>query len=232
MKAARNPPYRHKDCAMALHRRNGNNQRNQYQMALLRKESGSENISFQTDNIHQRAKQLFLRSPALRGPGCPAGSRRTASSPHAAGCGSRGERPALSRGISLFFFSSQGLHLKQLKGKGTAREGHHCQDEAAKSLRSKGCTHLSDSNKLMGLSQDPQAHLGFTGSLSQGGDTSQTLIPFCSPLLKWAHYILFHFRENDALRGGYLLNPKWVGRLAFLGVAPLGPGPETVDGGR
>lgn len=52
-KAPRNPHYKHRDRAMMLHQRNRNNKRNQYQMALLRKESRSENISVQIDNVNQ-----------------------------------------------------------------------------------------------------------------------------------------------------------------------------------
>lgn len=58
-KAPRKPRYKHKDNVVKLHQRNRNNNGNQYQMALLRKESRSENISFQTDNVNQSSQTFF-----------------------------------------------------------------------------------------------------------------------------------------------------------------------------
>lgn len=120
-KAPGNPHYKHKNYAIMLHQRNRNNKRNQYQMALFGKKkkpkNRSENISFQIDNVSQRAKQLlFSLSMSLCTLGhCPIrwiwSTPPPWPTPHG-GVGSGGG----TRGISsLSFFPSQGLRLKGLK---------------------------------------------------------------------------------------------------------------------
>lgn len=125
------------------------------------------------------------------------------------------DSPAVSRGLSsLFFFPSQGLHLKWLKWKRKTDKGRHCQDEEAKFLCSRGW-HSSS------LRQPKVIHININGSESgppvtlgvyrqpvwEGWcflDTNLFLFPI---LLKWA-IIFSHFQRKWWLERGLSIKPQ------------------------
>lgn len=170
----------------------------------------SENISFQIDNVSQRAKQLlFSLSMSLCTLGhCPIrwiwSTPPPWPTPHG-GVGSGGG----TRGISsLSFFPSQGLRLKGLKWKGKTDKGRHCQDEKAKLLCSRGW-HASclRQPKVIRINinrseSGPPVTLGvYRQPVSERWcflDTNLFLFPI---LLKWA-IIFSHFQRKWWLERG------------------------------
>lgn len=166
-------------------------------MAFLRKESRSKNISFQIDNVNQRAKQSLFslcEYPCALGhcPG-PAELDSFPSQAHTAWwgwqSGGRGAAPLFQEESPLCFsfllrvFTSSDQTEKGKQMKVTIVRMR----KPSPFVRGAGPPPPSDLPKysapmLTGLKQDLQSHLGFIDSVSLRGNAFQTPIPSCAPL--------------------------------------------------